>query len=306
MRKAFINTLLTQAKKDSRIILLTGDLGFTVFEEFAHTLPKQFLNVGVAEQNLVGIATGLALTGKIPVCYSIASFLTTRCYEHIKIGPGAHTLPVILVGTGAGLSYSTASITHHALDDIALMRLVPNMTILSPADNFQTSWATKTALESKTPVYLRLSKDEQPDIHHTNDRLILGKGYVRTRGKKVALLSGGTMTHIAHAVQQHLERNHIHPTLVDIHTLKPLDTQLIKHLAHTHDILVTMEEHGIIGGLGSAVEEVIGTYVHHTKILKIGTPNTFVYEIGSIEYIRSQIGLSPSKIAKKIINSIKV
>lgn len=304
MRKTFVKTLIAEAAKNKRIMLLTGDLGFTVFEDYIRRFPEQFLNVGVAEQNMVSLAAGLAMAGRTVVCYSIASFASARPYEQIKLDVASHRLPVIITGVGSGLSYSTASITHHSLDDIGLMRLIPGMTVLSPADNFETAWATKQSLNLNGPVYLRLGKDEQQDIYKSVPRLNIGHGSVVYRGKKVAIFTTGAITAVAMDAVNILRSNKINPTFVSFHTIKPLNERLIRNTAKSHSLIVTVEEHGIIGGLGSAVSQIIASGGYRTKCLNIGTGDRFIYGIGSLKYMRATAGLIPAVISRNIIRAL--
>jgi transketolase len=301
MRKAFITTLLAEAKKNPRIMLLTGDLGFTVFEEYIARFPDQFINVGVAESNMVGIAAGLAMTGKTVLCYSIASFATARTYEQVKIDIAAHDATVILVGSGAGLSYSTASITHHSLDDIGLMRLIPGMTVLSPGDNIEAAWCLRQAIALKKPAYLRLSKQDEPDVHDGAAGLSLGKGAVIAAGTEIALLATGAVLGIAAACAKLLAAKRITPTLVSFHTLKPVDSSLIEKLSRSHKLLVTVEEHGQTGGLGTAVAEVLAETGTGARLLRIGTPDEFILTLGTLSHVRNAVGLDPEIILRKIM-----
>jgi transketolase len=304
MRKTFVKTLIAEAAKNKRIMLLTGDLGFTVFEEYIGRFPERFLNVGVAEQNMISLAAGMALAGRTVVCYSIASFASARPYEQIKLDVASHRLPVIITGVGSGLSYSTASITHHSLDDIGLMRLIPGMTVLSPADNFETAWATKRSLNLNGPVYLRLGKDEQPDIYKSVPRLNLGHGSVVSRGRKVAIFTTGAITAVAMDAANILRSNKINPTVISIHTIKPLDERLVRETAKSHSLIVTVEEHGTAGGLGSAVSQIIASGDYPSKSLIIGTGDRFIYGIGSLKYMRSLVGLTPGMISRNIIRAL--
>ncbi len=295
MRKAFIRSLTDIIKKNSRVILLTGDLGFTVFEDLRERYPKQFLNAGVAEQNMISIAAGLSLSGRIPVCYSIASFITAKTYEQIKIDLASHRLPSVIVGTGAGLSYSTASITHHSLDDIALMRLIPDMRIYSPADNQEVALCLSDAIHKKFPSYIRLTKQEEEDVHFPKK---LQSAFIVKKGSGVALLGTGAGVNIAIKTAQLLKD--IKPTIVSIPVLKPFDHTILNILSKQHWLFATVEEHGTIGGLGSIVSEML-VNIPDKKPLVFGTPDEFLWKIGTLETLRKYAGLDPSAISKKIL-----
>ncbi len=305
MRYAFIKTVTQEAEKDNRIMLLTGDLGFTVFEDFRDRFPKQFINVGVAEQNMMGVAAGLALTGKIVFAYSIATFASMRPFEQIRNDIASHNASVVVVGTGAGLSYGHASITHHAQEDIAIMRTIPGMTILCPADPIETTWATREAIKLKRPVYLRLGMKGEPNLYQTKPTLHLGKGSMLQKGKGIAIIATGNIVGNALSTANLLAKHRIRPTVVSMHTIKPFDTTLITRLGQTHRLLVTIEEHNIIGGLGSAVAEVLAEQkTAKARLLRLGISDRFVYEKGSQQYLREILGLNPEKIAKTIYGTL--
>ncbi|MBI5449201.1 hypothetical protein HY948_02680 [Candidatus Gottesmanbacteria bacterium] len=304
MRYAFIKSLLHEAEKNDRIMLLTGDLGFTVFEEFRERYPRQFLNVGVAEQNLMGIATGLALSGKIVFAYSIATFATMRPLEQIRLDIASHNAPIIIVGTGAGFSYGHASISHHAMEDIALMRVIPGMTVICPADPTEASWATRQAIKINRPVYLRLGMKGEPNLYESHTKLTIGKGSILRKGKGVALIATGNIVGNTLQAATLLAHEHINPTVVSMHTIKPLDATLITSIIDTHKTIITIEEHSVIGGLGSAVAEIIAEQQSSPKFRRLGIPDRFMSKIGSQQYLRDLVGLSPKKIAaavKKLI-----
>ncbi|OGH10386.1 MAG: hypothetical protein A2857_05185 [Candidatus Levybacteria bacterium RIFCSPHIGHO2_01_FULL_36_15] len=304
MRYAFIKTLTELAKKDPRIMLLTGDLGFTVFEDFAMSFPKQFINVGVAEANMTGVATGLALSGKIPFIYSIATFSTMRPYEQIRTDVAVHRANVKIIGSGAGLSYSDAGPTHHAIEDISLMRGIPNMTVICPADPIETAWATLEAANKKGPFYLRLGKKGEPMIHKDKSLLRLGEGMLFRKGNKAAIFATGNIVKNVLDAADILKGKGIEITVVDLHTLKPLDKNLINKIAKEHSKIFTAEEHLITGGLGSAVAEVISESGYNSKLIRIGIPDIFISEMGKQDYLRRKFGLDPEGIANLISKAL--
>lgn len=305
MRTTFIQTLHKLAEGDRRIMLLTGDLGFTVFETFRDRYPRQFINVGVAEGNMMSIAAGLALTGKIVFAYSIATFATLRPFEQIRNDIASHNARVCVVGTGGGLSYSDASITHHAMEDIALMRVIPNMTVFCPGDPTEAAWATRTAVTISGPSYLRLGKQKDMQLYAQVPRLVVGCGSIITSGKDLVVLATGNIVANTRAAVDLLSKKGIEATLVSMHTIKPIDTRWLGQLFHTFRLVVTVEEHSKIGGLGSAIAEHIADMEWRGKLVRIGIPDRFVYTIGSLPYVRESVGLAPEQIAKNIITSIK-
>lgn len=304
MRAAFIKTLIEESKKNEDVMLLTGDLGFTVFEEFIEKFPERFINVGVAEQNLMGIATGLALSGKIVFAYSIATFATMRPFEQIRTDIASHGASVVVVGSGAGLSYGHDSITHHAVEDLNLMRAIPGITIFAPADPYEAEFVTKAAIKIKGPVYLRLGKRGEPLLYKKPKKLKVGKGSVLRKGKDLAIIATGNIVSSALEAAELLDKVNIHTTVISMHTIKPIDKKMIKSFSQKYPLLVTLEEHSIIGGLGAAVSEILSEFGSNARVLRLGIPDRFLFEIGSQNFLRERIGLTPKLIAKKISKSI--
>ena len=300
MRTTFINTLYELAANDRHIMLLTGDLGFTVFETFRDRYPRQFINVGVAEGNMMSIAAGLALTGKIVFAYSIATFATLRPLEQIRNDIASHNAHVCVVGTGGGLSYSDASITHHAMEDIALMRVIPKMTVLCPGDPTEAAWATRTAATISGPAYLRLGKQKDVPLYSGAAHFVLGRGSILTRGKNLAVLATGNIVANTLAAVDLLSKKGMKATLVSMHTIKPIDTRWLRQLLRDFGLVVTVEEHSRVGGLGSAIAESIADFEWRGRLVRLGIPDRFVYSIGSLSYVRESVGLTPALIAHSI------
>ncbi len=306
MRYAFIKELTNLARENPHIILLTADLGYTVFEGFAKEFPKQFINVGVAESNMISVAAGLALSGKIVYAYSIATFATMRAFEQIRNDVCLHKAPVTIVGSGAGLSYADAGPTHHALEDIAIMRVLPNITILCPADPTETRWATRIATQLLSPVYLRLGKRGEPNLYDNKTTFRVGKASILKKGKDVGIIATGNIVANALEASRILEKKGLSVTLASMHTVKPLDESFIMECTRKYRLIVSIEEHSIIGGLGSAVSECVVKADHSkVKFLKIGVPDTFTQIAGEQTYIRDLYGLTPEKIAQRILLTYK-
>jgi transketolase len=304
MRYTFIKELIEQAKKNKNIMLLTADLGYTVVEEFGNKFPDRFINVGVAESNMIGIATGLALSGKIVFVYSIASFATLVPYESIRNDIASHNAHVIIVGSGAGLSYSDAGPSHHAIEDIAVLQTIPNMNIIAPADPTEMRWATETAVKLKKPVYLRIAKKGEPIIYKKQPTLAFGKGSILDNGKDFVIISTGNIVYNSIKSSVLLNKKGLHGTIISMHTLKPIDEKLINNLSKKFKTIFTVEEHYEIGGLGSIVSNIITKYNLKSKLVKIAIPDIFVKESGSHDFLRNKYGLSPEKISKTILNSL--
>lgn len=305
MRTAFINTLIKQAKAHNNLFLLTADLGFNLFEPFQQAFPDRFINVGVAEQNMMGIAAGLALSGNIVFTYSIATFATMRPFEQIRTDIASHNCHVIIIGGGGGYSYGHDSLTHHAVEDIGIMRMIPGMTVLTPADPVEVTWAITYATLHPGPYYIRLGKRGEPVIHHDAVRFKLGKGTYIVKGSDIAILICGSIIKNTIDASHILAKKNIHPTIISMHTIKPIDKNLIITLSKKYKLIVTIEEHNIIGGLGSAVAEVLSEIKTSCKLKRIGIPDTLILDIGSQQYLQNITGLSANKIAKTISHEIK-
>ena len=304
MRIAFVNTLFKMAKKDKRIMLLTGDLGFSVFEKYIKELHKQYLNMGVAEQNMTGVAAGMAMEGKIPLIYSIVPFVTMRNFEQIRNDICYQNLNVKIVGVGAGFSYGPYAHTHHGLEDIGILRTLANLVILCPGDPIEVALATKAMLNHIGPVYLRLGKAGEPNIHKTIPSFKIGKGILIEDGENVTIMGTSTLLQRAWEVTTSLKEKGLSVRLISMHTIKPLDVQIILESARKIPAIFTLEEHSIIGGLGSAVAEVLAENRVNVIFKRIGVPDRFTKAVGSQEYMRRANGLSVEQIIEKIVKFI--
>lgn len=304
MRKAFLKALLESTAKNKKIMLLTGDLGFNVLEPFRDTYPEQFVNIGVAEENLIGVSSGLAAGGFIPFAYSIATFATMRAYEHIRNDVGIQNMPVKIVGVGAGLAYNKAGPTHHAIEDIALMRTVPNMTILAPCNEEETYQATLAAIDHKGPVYLRIESNPNGPTHKKTP-FTIGKAQKILAGEKIAIITTGTKLPLAREVIKLLEIKHVTPSVFAFPTVKPLDTAALKKISKTHSIIAVIEEHRNEGGLGSAILEATSEFENRPHILRFGLKNEFPPISASYQVLMEEHGLTAPGIAKKIFAKIK-
>lgn len=305
MRAAFASTLLALAKANKNIILLTGDLGFSVFEEYIEQLPNQYLNAGVAEQNMTGIAAGMAMEGKIPVIYSIIPFITMRNFEQIRNDICYQNLNVKIVGVGAGFSYGPYGHTHHGLEDIGILRTLPNLTILCPGDPIEARLCVCAAFQADTPVYIRLGKGSESTIHAKEPSFAIGKGLVIHDGTDITILTTSTMLSTGQKVLELLAKKNISVRFISMPSIKPLDIELLKESATKTKSLFSIEEHSVIGGLGSAVSEVIAENSLSVIFRRFGVPDRFTKAIGSREYMRAINDLSPQKIASKILEAIR-
>jgi len=300
MRNAFINTLIELAERDKNIYLLTGDLGFSVLEKFSQKFPERFLNCGVAEQNMMGVAAGLALSGKKPYVYSIIPFITMRCFEQIRNDVCYQNLDVKIIGVGSGLAYGFLGATHHAIEDIAILRVLPNMTILSPADPIETRELVLKSYQVKNPTYLRLNKSGEKILYNLTSQIEIGKPSVLKEGQNGAIIATGISVGLGLEVVEKLKGKGYNFKLVSLHTLKPIDEKSLLRELVRQKIIFTLEEHNIIGGLGSAISEILAENNWQGKFERLAIPDRYCPEIGDTEYLRRIFGLVTNKIIEKI------
>jgi transketolase len=301
MRNAFLNTLFELAKQDPRIVFVTGDLGFSVVEAFMEELPNQFLNAGVAEQNMTGMAAGMALSGKIVFTYSIANFPTLRCLEQIRNDICYHDANVKVVSVGGGFAYGSMGATHHATEDLAVMRALPNMTVVAPGDPAEATQATYALVSHEGPCYLRLGKAGEPLVHSGPIDFRLGKALRLRSGDDVTLISTGGMLQAAVRVAERLAAAGIDARVLSMHTLKPLDEEAVLAAARETSAILTIEEHSIIGGLGSAVAELLAeTEDVRIPFKRLGVPPRFSPRVGTQEYLLAENGLDDNSIMEAV------
>ncbi len=301
MRNAFLDTLFELAQQDERIVFITGDLGFRVVEKFMERRPKQFLNAGVAEQNLTGIAAGMALSGKIVFTYSIANFPTLRCLEQIRNDVCYHEANVKIVAIGGGLSYGALGVTHHAIEDLAVMRALPGLIVVAPGDPVETRAATRAVTAHSGPCYLRLGKAGEPIVHKEPIDFQLGKAIRLREGSDLTIISTGGMLPTAVKAAERLAAEGIQTRVLSMHTLKPLDGEAVLASARETGALATLEEHSLVGGLGSAVAELLAeTLDVKVPFRRLGMPPDFSPYIGSQEYLLTQHGLNYEAVATSL------
>lgn len=288
MRTAFLAELLKLAREDERIWLLTGDLGYSVLEPFREEFPDRYLNVGVAEQNMTGLAAGLASCGAIPFTYSIANFPTIRCLEQIRNDVVYHELPVRVVSVGAGFSYGAQGYTHHGIEDLAVMRALPGMTVVSPADPVEARLATRAMMDLPGPAYLRLGKAGERVLHSSDpSEFALGRAIEVRAGCDVTLLATGSVLALAIDAATELAKRGVAAQVLSMPTVKPLDVDAIRTAATSRRAIVTVEEHSVIGGLGSAVCEVVAGLPGRTAVVqRYGAADLVRHRVGSQAYLR--------------------
>ncbi len=293
MRTAFIKTLTEIAAQDPQVMLVTGDLGFGVVLDFAKRFPKQFLNAGIAEQNIAGLSAGLALSGKVVFIYSIGNFPTLRCFEQVRNDICYHNANVKVVAIGCGCAYGALGSTHHATEDLAVMRALPQMTVLSPGDPVETEGAVRAAVSLQGPCYLRLGRAGEPVVHKGPVPFKVGKALMVRNGLDLTLIATGGMLCTAVNVADRLRDHEVKVRVLSMHTIRPLDVDAVLTAARETGVVVTLEEHSIIGGLGGAVAEVLSeSGLPGVSFKRLGLPSTFIKQVGDQDYLRKVHGLS--------------
>jgi len=300
MRKALTETLIEIAESDPRLVLMTADLGFMVLEPFQERFQDRFFNVGVAEANMVGLATGLASCGYIPYVYSIATFASMRAYEQIRNGPVLHRLPVRIVGVGGGFEYGHGGITHHALEDLAIARVQPGLSVVAPADSNQARNAIRATFDLPGPVYLRLGKRDDYTIANLDGRFTLGRCELVRQGGDLVIVSLGSITAEAVQAAQGLAADGIDATVAVVSSLRPAPTEDLAALLSRFTLAVTVEEHYVDGGLGSLVAEVLSERGINCTLVRCGVKEPAPIAWGGEDYLRDAAGLSAERLMKTV------
>ncbi len=307
MRDAFMKSLFMLAEKDPNIMLLTGDLGYGVFEEFEKKYPKQYLNVGVAEQNMMGIAAGLALEGKIIFTYSIGNFPTLRCLEQIRNDACYHNLNINIICMGAGFSYGALGMSHHATEDIAIMRSLPGTTVISPSTEDEAYFGTIELSKRNGVGYLRLDKSKTFRRKKPKIELEIGKGNILKDGTDYTIIAcGGVIEEALLAADSLDSNNNISCKVISMHTIKPIDNVLIQECVKNSKGIISLEEGNIAGGLGSVIlEACLKNGEFPLKMKTLGINDEYVSIVGSQEYLRDTVGISKRFIVDAVLNMDK-
>ncbi len=298
MRNIFIETLIKLAEKDNRILLLTADLGYTVIEPFAEKFPQRFFNVGVAEQNMVGMSTGLAQAGFIPFLYSINNFVSIRPYEFIRNGPILHQLPVRIIGVGGGFDYGSAGVTHYGLEDIGLMRLQKGIGVVVPADRNQTQAALLKTWDLPGPVYYRLGKGNKNSIDGLNGRFDFGGLQHIRQGNDFVFISIGSITQEVVSAADQLEQKGISASIVVVSSFNPSPTTDLIKILKKFPLAITVEDHYVTGGVGSFVAEVVAENNISCQIKRCAVDTLIPNVTGSREFMNSHYGISAAKLVE--------
>jgi transketolase len=306
MRNAFADEITRLGREDPRVVLLSGDIGNKLFDGFKQGAQGRFFNCGVAEANMMSVASGMALSGLRPVIYTITPFTTTRCFEQIRVDVCYHEVPVVIVGTGAGLSYAELGPTHHSLEDLAILRTLPGMTVFAPCDEVELRLGLRAALQQDGPVYMRIGKKGEPVVHKTAPRFRLGKAITVRPGADVCLIATGTIMPVALAAADALERDGVRARVESFHTVKPLDEERLAEVFSACRVVAVAEEHGKLGGLGGGVAEWQARQGRtRARMLAFGTDDVFMHEVGSQDYARRKFGLTPENIAERIRGALR-
>jgi transketolase len=304
MRKAFSDALVAVALADPRVLLLTGDHGYALFDAFRKACPSQYINCGVAEQNMVGVAAGLARGGFRPVVYGLAAFVPVRVLEQIKVDVCYEGLPVVFIGDGAGFVYGQLGSSHQSTEDIACARALPGLTVLSPADRFELTAAFRLACEWASPVYLRLGKSDRGDVHAGPVKMSVGEMLkVRGGSGQGALIATGSMVKTALDIVD----GGLDAEVWSVPTIKPIDTHVLGEICHRVNWLVVLEEHSVMGGLGACIAETVTT-IRPLPVCRIGVEDRFSEFCGTYEYLLREHCLDTESVRRRIsgfLNSVR-
>jgi transketolase len=298
MRDAFVKTLLEEAKKDKNIILITGDLGFGVLDDFQKELPNQFINSGVNEQAMMGMAAGIASTGKRVFVYSIGNFPTLRCLEQIRNDICLMNNSVVVVSVGAGYAYGPQGYTHHALEDIAVLRSLPNLDVVVPADPMETKLITKFLVKSASPSYLRLGKSNEKQISSDNLKVLKGKFNEVISGDSGTILFVGSVGVVAVKAAKELKNLSISVSVASAPFVSNLDETYLR-LAARKGPIISVEEHSIRGGFGSALLEFLNTNRINANVGVVASSQHNLSQIGGQDFLRMSNGISVGEIVNK-------
>ena len=305
MRDTFVKTLVELAKKDKNIELITGDLGFGVLKPFWEQCPDQFTNAGIAEQNMTSVAAGMALEGKTVFTYSIGNFPTLRCLEQIRNDCAYHNANVKIVCIGGGFVYGSLGMSHQATEDLAILRALPDVVVMAPTDLVEAEACTRALAEYKGTAYLRLGRGGEKRIHEKIDDFQIGKAVKVHEGERVAIFSTGAIFEEVVGAVEVLRDHGYNPAVYTFPTVKPIDRELIEKVSRDFELIVTVEEHNVVAGFGSAVAEVMAEMKEKKAyLLRIGLEDEYSVRVGDQKYLRAQYGMDSKSIVEKIEESL--
>ena len=292
MRDAFAREMTSLATECSDVTLLSGDIGNRMFDRFKQVAPERFFNCGIAEANMMSVAAGMALAGLRPVIYTITPFTTTRCLEQIRVGVAYHQAPVVIVGTGSGLSYAELGPTHHSLEDMAILRTLPGLNVVAPADSTELVAQLRDALDAPHPTYMRIGKKGEPSIHGASAQLGIGKANLLREGSDLLVVGVGPILGEALQAAEAVAAEGFSVAVVSLGGVKPLDTAFLEAMAERFPRWLSLEEHGITGGMGTALLEWLAEREGPAiRLKRLGVPDAFIHELGNQRYTRQQLGL---------------
>jgi transketolase len=305
MRQSALNAVYDLARRDPRVLFIGSDLGPGVLDKFKTEMPDRFFMEGVSEANIIGMSAGLAMDGYIPYINTIATFLTRRCFEQVAVDLCLHELPVRLLASGGGAVYAPLGPTHMALEDIAIMRALPNMTVVCPVDAPEMTRVIDATLDLPNPVYVRFGKGGDPVVSSAENGFALGKAIAMRSGRDVALISTGVMTSRSLEAAEQLAKAGVDASVLHMHTIKPFDEDAVREAASSCALTVTVEEHSRIGGLGSAVTDVLAEAGIQTPQLRLAFPDAFIGTYGSQDSVLQSVGLQPPQIAQSVLTALE-
>lgn len=305
MRDTFVRTLVELAKEDKNIELVTGDLGFGVLKPFWEQCPDQFTNAGIAEQNMTSLAAGMALEGKTVFTYSIGNFPTLRCLEQIRNDCAYHKANVKVVCVGGGFVYGSLGMSHQATEDLAMLRALPDVVVMAPSDLIEAEECTKALAKYKGTAYLRLGRGGEKRIHEKIKDFEIGKSIKIHDGERVAIFSTGAIFEEVIEAYDELREKGLDSAVYTFPTVKPLDREVIEGVASEFEMIVTVEEHNIVGGFGSAVSEVMSEMKKKkANILRIGLNDEYSIRVGNQKFLRKEYGMDSGAIVERILKYI--
>lgn len=298
MRNHLINKITEFAGQNENIILITADLGFSVIEKFKERFPNRYINVGIAEQNMATVAAGLALEGNTVFIYSIGNFPTLRCIEQIRNDICYHNANVKILAVGSGFAYGTLGMTHHATEDLAIMRALPNMKVFTPCDSISAEAIAQAICKINGPCYVRLERGGEPEIFSKDEKFKIGKLKEIRKGYDIAVITIGTVINEAIKAADILREKNNYISVYSVYSLKPIDKEQILEIAKEYKYIITVEEHQITGGLGSTIAEIIAENNMNTKIIRLGLNDEFTSVVGNQEYLREVYKIDYKNIIK--------
>lgn len=299
MRNIFVDTIINECKKRDDIFFISGDAGLGVFDEFQEKYPGKFLNMGIAEQNMASFSAGLAMTGYKVFMYNIIPFLLYRCYEQIRNDICYQRLPVVMIGIGSGVTYAPAGMSHYSVEDIGIARTLPNLSIISPVDPVEAKLAALYSLESENPVYVRLAKRGEPNIH-ADDKFDITRPQVIKKGAEMAFLFHGSISAEVMTACDELIKKGIHPAMISVPMIQPLNVGALLEVLEEMKFVISIEEHFINSGLGDVLANIYSEFRPSWTLYKMGLPYQFIHTIEDTASMRKSFGVSSSDIISKI------